>query len=118
MVELSNIIAVLKAALSVEVHSDYIPETASLPAVSVSHVSNLDERVLNGQKARNTGVWRITISAPSNSAAEAIAADLEMIDNVPPTSDFTNLRVEFIQYAPKGIGEQNRRIFYDLFARK
>ena len=117
MVELTNIIAVLKAALSVEVYSDYVPETAALPAVSVTHVSNLDDRVLTGDKSGNTQVWRVTISAPTNAQAETVAAELELIDNT-AQDGFSNIRCEFIQFAPQGIGEQNRRIFYDLFARK
>tara|TARA_R110002020_G_scaffold67718_5_gene177642 strand:- start:577 stop:930 length:354 start_codon:yes stop_codon:yes gene_type:complete len=117
MVESTEIIAVLKAALSVEVYADFVPEGAGLPAVALTHVANTEGRVLSGKKAGKTAVWRVTISAPSDTEAKAIASELEVIDNT-PQQGFSSIRVEFIQFAPKGINEQYRRIFYDIFARK
>lgn len=113
MIKRSQVTSLLKNGLTVEVYNDVIPESASLPAVAVTNISNVSDRVIEGRKVRRVHVYRVTASAYTTDDLEAILAELELLDNS-SNNDFQRIFSQLVLREPKAPEEPVRRAFYDL----
>lgn len=109
------LIALLKTTLGsgITVYTGTVPEGVTKPCVSVSMVSNSDNRVISGKKYGNAQVYRVTIFAPTESQIDTILETLETLDNT-VNADFQRIFGQWILTEPKQPGQALARAFYDL----
>lgn len=113
MVSNKDVIALLKAGLSVEVWDSVVPEAEALPAVAVSNVANPSSRTLAGTKTKNMHVYRVSVVAYKQSDLEATMKELEDMDNS-SDNNFKNVFTQWVNTEAKLPDEPVRRAFYDL----
>jgi hypothetical protein len=111
----TDVISLLKTTLGsgIIVYTGAIPEGVEKPCVSVSMVSNTDERVIAGQKYGNTQVYRVTVFAPSLPEIQGILDTLETLDNT-KNADFQRIFGQWVLTEAKQPGQVLARAFYDL----
>lgn len=111
----TDVINLLKTTLGsgIIVYTGAIPEGVEKPCVSVSMVSNTDERVIAGQKYGNTQVYRVTVFAPSLPEIQGILDTLETLDNT-KNADFQRIFGQWVLTESKQPGQVLARAFYDL----
>ena len=110
-----ELISLLKTTLGsgITVYTGVIPEGVTKPCVSVSMVSNSDNRVIKGRKYGNSQVYRVTVFAPTEAEIETILDTLETLDNT-KNSDFQRIFGQWILTESKQPGQVLSRAFYDL----
>ena len=110
-----EVISLLKTALGsgITVYTGVIPEGVTKPCVSVSMVSNSDNRVIKGSKYGNSQVYRVTVFAPLESQIDTILDTLETLDNT-VNADFQRIFGQWILTEAKQPGQVLARAFYDL----
>lgn len=79
---LEAINALIKVHTTVGVHSDFVPEKASLPAVAYTQLSYAGDRVLSGKTAGNWNSWRIMVKAKTRREVQNVINELETLDGV------------------------------------
>lgn len=112
---IDKVISLLKNTLGpgVTVYSGVVPEGVDKPCVSLTMVSNTDNRVIAGKKYGNTQVYRINVFAPNIPGIEQILETLETLDNT-VNADFQRIFGQWILTEPKQPGQALARAFYDL----
>ena len=110
-----EVTSLLKITLGsgITVYTGVIPEGVTKPCVSVSMVSNSDNRVIKGSKYGNSQVYRVTVFAPTEAEIETILDTLETLDNT-KSSDFQRIFGQWILTESKQPGQVLSRAFYDL----
>lgn len=112
---LDKVISLLKTTLGsgITVYSGVVPEGVVKPCVSVTMVSNADNRVIAGHKYGNTQVYRVNVFAPTIVEIEQILETLESLDNT-LNEDFQRIFGQWILTESKQPGQALARAFYDL----
>lgn len=79
---LEAISALIKAHTTAGVHSDFVPEDASLPAVAYTQLSYAGDRTLNGKTAGSWDSWRIMVKAKTRREVQSMVNQLEAMDGI------------------------------------
>jgi hypothetical protein len=108
----TDLIAYLKASLTVEVYSSVVPEHADVPAVALSNVAFESDRVLSGDKTKRLSRWRVTAVAKPNDL-QSLVDELESIDNT-SNDVFRKVFVQLQIIEDKDPIDVHQRAFIDI----
>lgn len=98
----------------IPVHPDYIPATATLPAVSYLHItSQLGERPIDGGLDLRGDSWQVEVLASTRDAVDQIIGKIEALDNT-QSSVFQRIVVLSQRDDPAAPDINYRRSFIDL----
>lgn len=103
----------LSDTVDVGVYPDLVPEGASLPAVSYTHIGLKSERVLSGKKTGFANSWRVSISATSINELVTVYNQISGLDNQ-SIGGYRRIFTSYQEIASKESGIEVRQAFIDL----
>ena len=111
--KLENFVLLLTNHLSIPVHADVVPESATRPAVSYVNISNPFERGMDGRKYGKQEMYRVTIEGRNTSEIVDIVKELDLLDNT-ATASFSKIQCELINIEGKDEEAIYKRAFVDF----
>lgn len=112
---LNEVVALLKSVFpeGVTVYRNVVPEGMSKPCVSVTEVSNKNNRVISGKKYGRQAVWRVTVYVKNDADMNGLLDILEDLDNT-TNGDFQRIMSDYILTEQRQSNQILTRAFYDL----
>ena len=79
---------------------NYIPQSATLPAVSYTLVATPSDRILDGSKSGRHAVWRLQLVAMNATDLQTLENTLELLDNT-GNVDYNRILVDPLNPVPQ-----------------
>ena len=77
----ANFYSMLSSLASCDVYRDFVPEGATLPAISFVDITHAFSRVLDGSKTNKYSTWRLSLIVENSTDMLTLVNELETIDN-------------------------------------
>lgn len=106
--------ASIVAITASKVYFDSVPEGNALPAIAISHISNVRGRMLAGVTTTKTDTWRLTLACKTRAEVDVAIAEIEAMDGKNNDSAFQSIQVITVIDEPRLVAENTFRAFVDI----
>jgi|TARA_R110000764_G_scaffold231623_2_gene323328 hypothetical protein len=100
-----KVYSLLSSSASCDVYRDFIPEGATLPAISFVDITHAFSRVLDGSKTNKFDTWRLSLVCENSTDMSALVNEIETIDNT-STDEFQRIFVIYKNSDPQSDVDQ------------